>query len=391
MAHSRRAFLQQSAGAALGAIAAASLAARADELIEVAFGEVAPAPKKLDILMLGGTGFLGPQLVRYATARGHTVTLFNRGQRAPEMFPDHETIIGNRDPDIEPGLAPLEQAIADGRRWDAVLDTSAYVQRTARAGAEVLKDATDQYLFVSTICAYTDWATIVNGDEDNELATMEDETNEEVNAHYCELQAICEREFFKAFPDRWTVVRPGLIVGPGDFSDRFTYWPVRIERGGEVLVPGRYNDPIQWIDVRDLAKFIVTLAENKSMGAYHGCGPDHPADMAELVYTCKGVTGSDATFTWIDDMEFLAEHEVRAWQEAPLWADPNGELAGVNTYSNARSIAAGLTTRPLADTVRDTLVYWHSLPEDRRATLRAGISPEREAEVLAAWHAQQAS
>lgn len=389
MPTTRREFLTTAGAVAIGAAAGARIARADDDVLGVstdAWGEMNKSDKPLKILFLGGTGFLGPHTVTYAMERGHELTLFNRGRRAPEMFASLETIVGNRDPDIEPGLEPLREQVEQGRRWDVVIDTSAYVQRTARATAELLEKSCDQYLFISSICAYADWTAHVGGDESIALATMEDETLEDVNTHYCELQAICENEFTKVYPARHTIIRPGLIVGPRDYSDRFTYWPLRVERGGEVLAPGRVSDPMQWIDVRDLARFIVVCCEKKNFGDYNACGPVYPSNMGELLYGCKAVTGGDATFTWIDDDAFLAEHEVRAWQEAPLWASPNSEMGGVNTWSNAKAVKAGLTTRPLADTVRDTLVYFHQLPPERQAQLRAGMSEEKEKQVLVAWH-----
>lgn len=331
--------------------------------------------------MLGGTGFLGPHTVRYALERGHEVTIFNRGRTNTDLFPDLERIVGNRDPNIDEGLGGLE-----GREFDAVIDTSASIPRWVRESCGALKDNTGQYLFVSSICAHANWTSTVGGDENSPLDTLEDPATEDVRQHYCAMKAECERSAHAAMPGKVTVVRPGLIVGPGDYSDRFTYWPVRVRRGGEVLAPGDGLDPAAWIDARDLAEFLVTLLENRDLRDFNASGPNSPADMAELLYGCKAVTGGDASFTWIDDHGFLAEQNVRGWVEMPIWMPrQNPDQAGANTWDNARALEAGLSCRPLAETVRDTLEWWETLPEERRGQLRAGISAEREREVLAAW------
>lgn len=393
MQTSRRTFLQAAASSAVGsALAASAMGQIGSDLPNQgmdAWGAVEPSGKKLKILMLGGTGFLGPRLVRYAMLRGHEVTLFNRGRR-PNPFPELEFIQGNRDPEIDPGLQPLQDEIDKGRRWDLVLDTSAYFKRTAQASADVLKDACDQYLFVSTLCAYENWGALRNADESAPLAMDGPEDSENVNVDYCYLQSLCERIFAERIPGKHTIIRPGLIVGPGDYSDRFTYWPVRVRRGGEVLVAGEHTDPIQWIDVRDLARFIVHCGEQKHFGSFNCCGPSGVGTIGELVYACKAITGSNASLTWIDDAEFLETNQIRPWAEMPLWADPeNEELGGVNSYNNAKALAAGMELRPLGDTIRDTLAYWDALPDERRAQLRAGIAAEREAEVLGLWKNRQ--
>jgi len=338
-----------------------------------------PAKKGLKLLILGGTGFLGPAIVEAALARGHSIDLFHRGKSNPDMFPDLEHIIGDRDPNNEPGLKALE-----GRKWDAVLDTSSYVPRITGASAELLKDAVDHYLLISTISVYPD-LSIKNMDETAATGTMEDPTNEEVRRHYGPLKALCEQKLEEVMPGRATVLRPGLIVGPLDQTDRFTYWPLRVRSGGEVLVPGEYNDPMQWIDARDLAEFAIHCVEEKTMGIFNCCGPEHKADMAELVYGCKAVSGGDAQFTWVN-AEFCAEQGLGPWAQLPVWAPGAGPYAGLNTVDCSKGVAAGMRTRPLADTVRDTFDWWDSLPDARRATLRAGMSREVESKALEAWH-----
>ena len=344
------------------------------------------AEKKLKVLFLGGTGFLGPHTVHHLVQRGHEVTLFNRQRRAPDMFKSLEALKGDRDPDVNEGLSAIEQAIEKGRRWDAVIDTSSYVQRTADASADLLKDAADQYLFISTACVYDDWTQVWDGDEDAPLATLEDPTTEEVNTHYCALKGYCERAVQKHFGGRATIIRPGLIVGPRDQTDRVTYWPVRVARGGEVLAPGSIDDPTQYIDVRDLGEFMVRCLEHQTMGTFNALGPASKLSIAGLLYGCKAVTGSDAQFTWCD-ADWLESNNVRAWADVPMWSNPS--TAGVFTWSNERAVDAGLTFRPLAETVRDTLDWWATLSEERRARLRAGMSLEREQEALALWHKGQ--
>jgi 2'-hydroxyisoflavone reductase len=341
---------------------------------------LAPEPillggEKLKILVLGGTGFLGPHLVEAMLQRGHTPTLFNRGKTRPGLFPDVEKLRGDRDG----GLQPLQ-----GRRWDAVIDTSGYVPRVVRASAELLAPNVRQYVFVSSISVYAD-TTTPNPDESHPVATMPDPKSEAVMEFYGALKALCEQAVEAALPGRTTNIRPGLIVGPGDPTDRFTYWPVRVAQGGEVLAPGNPNDPVQFIDARDLAAFILTTLEKGHVGVYNATGPAEPLGIEGLLTACKTVSGSDASFTWADG-EFLAAQKVEAWSDMPVWVPPVGDGIGMATTSVARAVGKGLSFRPLADTVKATLDWWATLPADRRAKLRAGITREREAEVLAAWH-----
>lgn len=376
MSTSRRAFLQY---AGLSAAAGAALAAPA------ARQSTRRGLPRLDLLILGGTGFLGPHTVDAALARGHTITLFNRGRTNPDLFPDLEKLRGDRDPRKGEGLAALE-----GRRWDAVIDTSGYVPRIVSASAGLLADAVEQYVFISSISALAD-TTEPDLDETAAVATMpatvNDETNEDVRAHFGPLKALCERAAENAMPGRATVIRPGLIVGPRDTTDRFTYWPLRVRRGGEVLAPGTPDDPVQYVDARDLGAFIIRTIEDRATGIYHATGPNTPTTVAELLYGCKAVTGGDATFTWVD-ADFLAAHEVAAWTQLTVWIPPQDEYAGFHRINIDRAIAAGLTSRPLAQIVRDTIEWWKSLPASRRQNPRAGLGPEREATVLAAWHAR---
>ncbi|HET7753457.1 MAG TPA: NAD-dependent epimerase/dehydratase family protein [Anaeromyxobacteraceae bacterium] len=335
---------------------------------------------RLDILVLGGTGFLGPDIVRVAQGRGHRLTLFNRGKTNPELFPDVEKLHGDRDG----GLEPLR-----GRRWDAVVDTSGYVPRVVKQSAELLAPSVRRYLFVSSISAYA--AVKEPGTtEDAPLAQLpaNDLGTEDVRQHYGALKAACERTVEAALPRRTLVVRPGLIVGPGDPTDRFTYWPARVARGGEVLAPGDGEDPVQLIDARDLAAFVVKLLEDDEAGTFNAAGPRGRMSMRELLAACKAGTGSDAHYTWVDE-KFLEERGVQPWSDLPVWVPRRSEDGGLTQVSIERAVSRGLAFRPTEDTVRDTYGWWSSLPAARREKMRAGIPPEREAELLAAWKSLQ--
>ncbi len=352
----------------------ASLAA-----VSLAFAPAGAAGRKLKILFLGGTGFLGPHTVRYALERGHDVTLFNRGRTNIDLFPELETIIGNRDPETDEGLDGLK-----GREWDAVIDTSGYVPRITGASAHLLADSVGQYLFVSTICQYDNWAEGgTNGTEDRPRATLDDPSTEDVRTHYCALKAYCERAVEEAMPGRVTQIRPGLIVGPRDSTDRFTYWPVRVDRGGEVLAPGKPSDLTQYIDVRDLARFMVLCLEQGLADTYNVVR--NPMPFGNLLSACVNTIDSDAELTWVP-ADFLADHDVQPWRDVHLWADSDSALAGSLTWSADKALAAGLTISPVEETIRDTLAWFKSLPRERQDELRAGMSAEKEASVLAAWH-----
>lgn len=378
MPSTRRRFVSWALLASALGFACASLpGARAESTPAPADGG---APVKLKLLILGGTSFLGPALVESAQARGHTVTLFNRGKTRPELFPDIEKLRGDRDPDKGDGLKALE-----GRDWDAVIDTSGYFPRIVKASAELLKDHVKQYVFVSTISVYAGFEKN-NMDETAPVGTIEDTTVEQITGGtYGPLKALCEQAAEAAMPGRVTVARPGLIVGPEDPSDRFTYWPVRVEKGGEVLAPGSPDDLIQVIDARDLADWIVSAIEHKHIGVYNLTGPKPDLTIGRLLDTCKSVAKSDATFTWVD-ADFLEAHDVAAWRDMPAWIPAKGEYTGFGTINIDRALATGLKFRPIEVTCRDTLAWFHTLPEDRQEKFRSGIKLEREAEVLKAWH-----
>ncbi|HEY7726409.1 MAG TPA: NAD-dependent epimerase/dehydratase family protein, partial [Anaeromyxobacteraceae bacterium] len=264
-------------------------------------------------------------------------------------------------------------------------DTSGYVPRLVRASAELLAPAVERYLFVSSVSVYADSREPLH--EGSPLAAVADEKTEDVRAHYGALKALCEKTAEAALPGRTLAVRPGLIVGPGDPTDRFTYWPVRLDRGGEVLAPGDGQDPVQVVDVRDLAAWMVRAAEERLAGTFNATGPASTLTMAAMLDACRP-QGSAARLVWAD-AAFLGAHEVSAWRDMPAWIPRSSEEAGMARTSSARAIARGLAFRPVAGTARDTLAWWKALPAERRAKPRAGISPEREAALLAEWKARK--
>ncbi len=324
------------------------------------------------LLILGGTVFLGRHLVEAALARGHDVTLFNRGQQNAELFPDLEKLRGDRDG----GLAALQ-----GRRWDAVIDTSGYVPRLVRDAATALANTVDHYTFISTISVFAD-VREPGVDEQGAVGTLPDPSVEEVTGEtYGPLKALCEQAAEAAMPGRVLVVRPGLIVGPFDPTDRFTYWPRRVARGGDVLAPGRPERPVQIIDARDLATWTIRLIEQRQTGIYNATGPDYTLSMGHLLTECRSVTGSDAHFVWVDD-RFLLDAGVGPWMELPLWI-PEGEMSGLLQVDCRKAWAAGLSFRRLAETIRDTLAWDMSRPDG--VERKAGMAAEREATVLQSW------
>jgi nucleoside-diphosphate-sugar epimerase len=312
-------------------------------------------------LVLGGTRFLGRALVDALLEQGHEPTLFNRGLTQPELFPDVEKLRGDRSAD----LSALE-----GREWDAVLDVAAYMPGEVRLAVETLHDNVSRYVFVSSISVYADQSVPpVEGAAVEELAPGQ-ETDEDPEL-YGARKAACERIVEEAIGDAALVVRPGLIVGPHDPTGRFTYWPHRVARGGEVLGPGSPDDLVQFIDVRDLASWIVQATANGAGGTFNATG--EPMRFGDLLEQCRGVSGSDATVTWVASGQLLAE-EVGPWMELPLWL-PLAEYAGIQRASVERARATGLTYRPLAETIRATLA-------DAEPVDGVGLTPERERELL---------
>jgi 2'-hydroxyisoflavone reductase len=386
MSTNRRQFIRVTAAAtgALGmGIAPSSL--RADAPIVQPLGT--GSPRKIRLLILGGTGFIGPHQVRYALARGHDVTIFNRGRTAPGSLKGVEELIGDR--------AVNNYNSLRGRTWDAVIDNSAESGATApkwvAEATTALKDSVGQYLFISTRSVFADLSK-VPATVDSPLLTTQNTPNWTQGQPYPYGlgKALAEAEARKVLGDRLTIVRPGLIVGPGDDTDRFTYWPVRIERGGEVLAPGNGEDRVQVIDVRDLCDWCVRLCEQKTFGTFMGIGPQNGRSMAEMLYGIAAVTTAPLTWTWVP-AEFLAQHRIRPYAEMPVWrplTQPGFEAFA--RFDLTREVAAGLTYRTLADTAHATLEFHHSRTAELQR-LRAGINAEREAEVLRAWHASRAA
>ena len=369
----RRSFIRRTAAAAgaFGAVVTTGEATRAHG----ARVSDTNTKRALRILILGGTGFIGPHQVRYAQSRGHTLTLFNRGQSSPGLFKDIEQLRGDRNGDLR---------ALEGRKWDAVIDNSGFEPKQVRDSAQLLERSAGRYLFVSTQSVYAD-RSIVDQDETGAVGTAG--VHEDEWRGYGPLKALCERELLKVFSQRAIIVRPAVIVGPGDESDRFTYWVDRIDRGGNVLAPGDPRDPTQFIDVRDLTEWMIRLLEANEHGTYNATGPASPLSTAELLYGIRAVTPARVSFTWAD-AAFLASQNVRPFSDLPLWQPPTGRTAGFMRMSAARAQAKGLTYRPLAITAKETLDWWKTLPAERRGTLKAGLSPQREAAVLRAWQAR---
>ena len=325
----------------------------------------------MKILILGGTVFVGRHLVEAAQARGHEITLFNRGRQNADLFPQVEKLRGDRDGD---GLDALA-----GRSWDAVLDTCGYVPRIVRQSAEMLAGAVSRYVFISSISVYAD-TSAPGVDENSPLGTLEDTATEEIAGDtYGPLKVLCEQKVQAALPDGALIIRPGFIVGPHDPTDRFTYWPHRVAQGEDVLAPGRPGQPIQIIDARDLAEWTVRLLEQGVTGVYNATGPDYPLTLGEVLQTCKTVSGSDARFVWADD-EFLKENQADTFSQTPFYIPESSGSEGIMAASIAKAVASGLTFRPLADTVNDTLTWDNARPTEQ--PLKVGLSLDREQELL---------
>jgi len=345
------------------------------------------AARPLRILILGGTGFIGPHQVRAALARGHHVTLLNRG-RHPSGWPAAvEARVGDRETGDLRSLATGE--------WDVCIDNSASVPSWVRDAGRVLAERVQHYIFISSISVLADHSQ-PGRDESAAVAEYPGpdamaETRASLQANlalYGPLKARCEREAERHFPGRTTVIRPTLIAGPGDETDRFTYWPVRLARGGEVLAPPA-ADPVQIIDARDLADWTVRLAEGNVRGVFHAAGPAQPLTVEAMVRDIRAAMTGEMSVVFAD-AAFLAAQQVAMWSDLPAWVPGTGEMAGFARVSNARAVQAGLTFRPIATTAADTLAWFQAQPEARRSQLRAGLSAEREAAVLRAWLARPA-
>ncbi len=377
-----------------------------------------PPPAKKRILILGGTGFLGPKTIDAAIARGHSITTFNRGRREKiQPLSARETVerlYGNRDPDKtaedEPGSPKGLDQLA-GKQWDVVIDNSGYFPRHVAASAQLLAKNAGRYIYISSISAYAE-NPATGGDETTKLAELADPKTEDMGKdfeNYGGLKVLCERAAQQAFGDRCAVVRPGYIVGPGDPTDRFTYWPVRVAKGGDVLAPGTPADPLQWIDVRDLAEWLVSLAETGTTGTFNAVAPDKPARWGDVLETCVRESHASAKLVWVPQ-SWLEQHGMGGEDAFPIWAAPVGKMAGMHLWSNARAKAAGLKFRSIGETVRGILDWFPGELERRAAAskkiiadaeaagkpapkmpdpaaLRAGPTAEQEQQLLAAFRA----
>ena len=348
-------------GGAAAAAGALTATVRAD-------GHDEPKGGPLDILILGGTGFIGPHMVREALRRGHSVTLFNRGRTNNALFPDLETIKGDRGGDLE-GLK--------GRQWDVVIDNSGYVPRYVENSATLLADNVQHYLFISTISVYASFADPM--DENSPLGTLEDETVEEVTGEtYGPLKVLCEKRVTAAMgEERSTILRPTYICGPGDHTDRFSYWPIRTSKGGTMLWPGGPDYTTQIIDVRDLANFTIDCVEQRTAGIYNTVTPPRSYTFGEFLEDSQAVTAEEVEAVWVDE-GFIEANEL----QLPVWHPKTGPYANVSNVAGDRAWAAGLRNRPERETIRDLMAWWATLPDERTATTKAGLTMEQEAELI---------
>ncbi|MGD9681853.1 MAG: NAD-dependent epimerase/dehydratase family protein [Candidatus Obscuribacterales bacterium] len=327
----------------------------------------------MKILIIGGTIFLGRHLVAAAGERGHAVRLFNRGKSNPGLFPKAVTIFGDRD-------GGLADALGDAS-FDCVIDTCGYVPRIVRQSVDHFQNLVGSYVFVSSVSVYGDLSQ-PGISEEAPCGVLEDETVEDIEGgNYGPLKALCEKVLLDAMPGKALIVRPGLIVGPHDPTDRFTYWPVRIKGGGAIIAPGDRNQPVQFIDARDLAAWIIRAVEEGLTGVFNATGPSEPLSAGELFETAREATGSDASFHWLE-REILEKESVAPWSDMPLWIPPGHEAFGINSVDSSRARSRGLVTRPVSRTIADTVAWFES--EREPDSLKAGLSKEREREILSA-------
>ena len=363
MNRTRRTILKAGAGTAF-ALAVGRLAA----------SEAAPRT----LLILGGTGFIGPHLTEQALARSFRVTHFNRGRRDAEVE-NVETLLGDRKGQLDS---------LKGRKWDVVVDNTGYIPKFVKMSADLLAPNTGYCLYISSISAYASFAK--PNDEDSPTGVLENKDQEEItNETYGPMKALCEQYTRDAYGARCSIVRPGYIVGPPDPTDRFTYWPVRVAKGGDMAAPGTAADPIQIVDVRDLVHFMLDLVERRVQGNFNAVTPPDAITMGGLIDTSLRVTGADTKVTWIDE-DFLAANLKPEEMNFAPWGPMRGEEAGGSLTGIKRSLAEGLRARPLEDIVRDTLAWHETRPAERKAALRSGLSTTKEAELLAAWRARKA-
>jgi 2'-hydroxyisoflavone reductase len=337
----------------------------------------------MKLLILGGTKFLGRHVVEAALARGDEVTIFNRGLHNAELYPEVERLRGDRDG----GLEALR-----GRRWGAVIDTSGYVPRIVRESAELLADAVESYVFISSVSVYADYRQPT--DEDSPTATLADESVEEVTgAAYGPLKALCERAAESALPGRVLNVRAGLIVGPYDPTGRFTYWTERVARGGEVLAPAPSERRVQFVDARDLSVWILRMIDARRAGVFNTAGPDYALTWGDFLEACREGCDADARFTWADE-QFLLDKGVEPWGDLPLWIPESSEHHRFFMAVNCeRAVASGLTFRPVTETARDTLAWQRAgspgIVTEGTNVLTNTLTHERARELLDEWHTRR--
>jgi len=370
MNSNRRDFLRYSAAA--GALLALPNSANSSQ--EKTAAAAAPS-RKLSMLVLGGTGLIGPALVEYAQSRGHTVALFNRGRTNTHLFPDVEKLRGDRNPDKDDGLKALE-----GRKFDVVFDDTGYFPRHVKASAELMAPNIGHYVFISSISCYAR-NDIEGMDEGGELATMEDPTLESMGKnyeYYGALKVLCEQAAEAAMPGKCCVIRPGYIVGPGDTSNRFAYWPMRADKGGDFVVPGAPTDPIQVIDVRDLSEWMVHVAERTLVGRFNACGLEKKLEWGKVIEACVTNASKPCKPHWAS-LEKLESLPRVGFQ---IWSPYAGETKGFHTVSNAAAVKNGLRFRSIDTTVKDTLAWCKSLPADKQAAVFRSVPEDVEKQML---------
>ena len=339
---------------------------------------IAAANNSKTLLILGGTGFIGPHLTKEALRSGWKVTHFNRGKRTPEGVADVETLIGDRNGQID---------ALRGRKWDVVIDDTGQIPKYVKMSADLLAPNVGYCLFISSISAYASFAK--PNDENSPVGRLSDPNiDKTTDETYGPMKALCEQYSMEAFKGRASVVRPGYIVGPLDNSDRFTYWPIRASKGGEMMSPGTAHDPIQIIDVRDLSVWMMKLTQERTTGYFNAISPPRAFTMGDVINaSLHASSAAGAKATWVPE-DFLATQWKVAELDFPPWSPMSGETAGASLTSTARAQKTGLKVRPMQETVADTLAWFHTLPPERQAKLRAGIDPQKEADVLKAWHAK---
>lgn len=330
----------------------------------------------LHILILGGTNFLGPHLAEELHQRGHEITLFHRGTPSPHALDFATHIYGDRGGNLEALVS---------QHWDAIIDTSGYLPRVVESSSKVLSQAAEHYTFISTISVYDNFL-VSNINECYPVAKLENEDDEEITeSNYGPLKARCEQVVQNYFPDKSLIVRPGLIVGPYDPTGRFTYWPRRIMEGGEILAPDDPKQLVQFIDVRDLAKWIVDMVEIKAIGIYQATGPATPLTFEDFLQACMKHSKKEVSLCWVDE-KFLLDQEVEDWSDLPLWIASKRNMPGFLKVDTSKAIQAGLTFRPLSRTIEDTLTWDLSLQNDKKT---AGLDREREEKLLQIWKSQR--